>query len=198
MELEEEQRVEAEAPILGQHAEQQQARLIDNPAPTEQPDEPERKQTAVGALERLIDVGNRDSAGDWPSVHFGAHRAAWIEDLLQFFGELAELFGRRRHEAPVPFPRAAVNLAQPLDLALELSQMERSDENAVAIAYAGGELRDSRRHVGVDRIEPREQILHLLVSSRFDICGVCRRVVRHHHHRIALETFDEQPRAFIE
>ncbi len=130
MPLEEQQRVQAQRPILRVDAEQEQPHLIDVALAEQQPDERLRKQTSVGAFERLMNVGDGDEAGDRPAVDLRAHGAARVEDRLQFGREAAELRLGRRDESPVPLPRRAVDDPQPLDFARELREIQRPDDDA--------------------------------------------------------------------
>src|SRR5207253_1810180 len=66
MELEEQERVDAERAVFRDDAEEQEAHLIDDPLASEQSDQAEWKQPAAGSFERLVDVGQRDRARDRP------------------------------------------------------------------------------------------------------------------------------------
>src|SRR6185295_4310452 len=187
MQLEDQQRIEPEWPVCGVHTEQQQPDLVHVTSAQQQPHESQRKQPAVGPFERLIDVGDRDGAGDGPAVDFGEHGAARVENRLQLNREPAELGFGRRHEPPVAFPRPTVDDAQPLDLPGELREVQRPDDDALPLADAGGELCEDRRRLTIELVDPREQVLDFLVTRRLDLRAVLAWVVGHHDHRIAVE-----------
>src|SRR6266850_5756563 len=138
LQLEQEQRIETACAVLGQDAQQQQTHLIDVALPAQQPDQAVRKQPAAGALERLVDVRDRDRARNRLSVDFGADRASLIENRLELRSETPEFGFGRRHEGPVVLPRATVDGPHALDLTRELRPLQRPDAHALAIANASG------------------------------------------------------------
>src|SRR3989442_7755897 len=119
MKLEKKERVQTEGSIFGKHAKQQQSGLVDDAMAKQQSHESERKQPAAGSFQRLVDIWKSDGACDGPAVDQGADGAAGIENLPELLRQAAELLVRRRHESPVRFPRAPIDLPQPFDLALE-------------------------------------------------------------------------------
>ena len=163
-----------------------------------QPDQAERKQPAVGAFQRLIDVRHGDRAGDGAAVDLGAHRAARIENRFQLGRDPAELGGRRGDEAPVLLPGLAVNRAQPLDFARELRQAQRPRDDPFARAQALRKPGDDRRRLARDVVDPGEQVLRLAIAGGLEERRILPRVVRHHQHRVAVEPVDQQARAFVE
>ena len=130
-ELTDQQRVQADRAVFGQDAEQQQPHLIDDRLAPQQAEQPEREEPAVGAFQRLIDIGNGDRARDGPAVDLGTHRASRIEDLAQLRRQAAEFRGGRRNEAPVARPGATVDFTQAFDLPLELTELQRPDDDAM-------------------------------------------------------------------
>ena len=97
-----------------------------------------------------------------------------------------------RHEAPVALPGAGVELAQAVDLARELGHLDWPHGQLQRLAPPLGDPRHQGRHAAVEVVQPREQILDLLVARPLDERGVLRRVVRHEQHRIGVEPVDEQ------
>ena len=106
--------------------------------------------------------------------------------------------GGRRDEAPVARPGATVDFTQALDLALELTELERTDDDAMFLLEARRELHDRRLDVAAEVVEPRVQVLHFPVTRRLEVVRILRRVVRHHQHRVGVEAVDEESGALVE
>jgi hypothetical protein len=192
-----EQRKQAEPAVALVDAEEKQADLGHVALAEEEADQALRKEPAVGTLQRLIDVRHRDDARDHLAVYLGTDRATGIEDRLQLLRDSPELRDRWRHEPPVPFPRGAVDGAQAFDLARELAEIERPDGDSVLVAQPMRGPLEGGRKVTLKHVYPREQILDLAVTGRFDLRAVFWRIVRHEEHRVGIEAVDQDAAHFV-
>src|SRR4051794_31750618 len=179
--------------VLGPHAEEADAHLVDPRQLEQQLDPPERQQAPVGALERLVEVGHRQPRGDHLAVLLADHHPVLGEERLHLLGRVLELLDAHRREAPVVLPGRVVDVDEVAHLRLEVALAHVAEADAVLLLGHLGDLPDHRRHVGalVDLKPPHVQVDRLLHAVALEQVLVVRRLPRLLDHRLLLEPADQ-------
>lgn len=157
----------------------------------------EREQPAAARVHRLVDVRQRHQEADRFAVDLGDLQQGRVRDLLQVARLGQELVLGHRHEPPVAFPDLLVETPHDAHVALEVAHVDTPDRRRVALLQVLG---DAGHALAIDADAgpaQRDQVLGLLEPERLEPAGVVRRIVRHHHHRLARVAFDQQPAAVV-
>ena len=124
-----EHRIDALATVLGEHAEEQDARAANLPG-LEGPEELEdhRKQAARAVpAEHYVEIRQRDPEPDDLTVLLGDRHQLRDHHRLELVRQVIDLVTGHRHEAPVLLPGRVVQLLDPLHLAVEVLHVQRPE-----------------------------------------------------------------------
>src|SRR6185369_17783438 len=88
-------------------------------------EQPCGKQPSIAdRLEGVMIVGHNDHEAGWLAVHFGHEGKLGPHDVFQHLRLVQKALARHWEEPPILLPRGVVDLPAPIDLTVEILQVE--------------------------------------------------------------------------
>ena len=148
---------------------------------------PRRERIAVDVFQRLVDVGQGQREADGLAIFvLDEVDEVRVGERLEAFGHEVELLVGHGHEAPVLLPRLVVNVANLLDLAVEVFHVHVAYGQPLFFQHVLGDFAQTADidHLLVD--VPCKQLLADPVTAVQAQVVVIRRVIEHEEHRRAV------------